>query len=170
MISIDYKIVNNEFDDFWGENGFLSLKFNDLKYGDIYSDELNDLMDTVSVFNWFERLLKVYNYLYVNDQVYLSDVDSYNIWISFKKNNSFLTVDLVSLTKDSGTKDIEFFLQSYKTVSGFSRTLKWNEFSTELLKKTGKYIDSLYKNNNDISKFDDLVALYETAVSYEAKF
>ena len=36
MFQLDYRIVHSEYDDFIGQNGFLQIKCNECKYGEIY--------------------------------------------------------------------------------------------------------------------------------------
>lgn len=41
MFELDYRIVQCEYDDFYGENGFIQMKYNGCSYGEIYPKELN---------------------------------------------------------------------------------------------------------------------------------
>ena len=59
MFTLDYRIVHSEYDDFVGENGFLQIKCNECKYGEMYPKELETIMDKVSLYDWFDRLVRV---------------------------------------------------------------------------------------------------------------
>lgn len=85
MFTLDYRIVHSEYDDFIGENGFLQIKCNECKYGEMYPKELETIMDKVSLYDWFDRLVRVVKNLLTKDYVALSDVESYNTWIEFHK-------------------------------------------------------------------------------------
>lgn len=47
------------------------------------------------------------------DYVALSDVESYNTWIVFKKRNEEVAISIVKAKKKQGSPDIEFFLRYY---------------------------------------------------------
>ena len=87
MFELYYRVVHSEYDDFVGQNGFFQIKCNECKYGEIYPKELETVMDKVSLYDWFERLARVIKYLSLKDYVALSDVESYNTWIEFRKTN-----------------------------------------------------------------------------------
>ncbi|MBQ6025158.1 MAG: hypothetical protein IJL20_06075 [Lachnospiraceae bacterium] len=166
MFSINFKIINSEFDDFCGQNGFLSLNFNDYQYGEIYSDALNDIMDKVSIYNWIERLLKIFNVLYSKNHVFLSDVDSYNSWIYFEKKDFYLTVKILRCEKKPNTKDIVFSLEEDSVEEDATQVVKWKDFSSQLLSKTDEYINYICANNSDSYKFKDLIELHQIALNH----
>lgn len=59
MFELLYKVVKSKDDDFIGENGFFKLIVNEYNYGEIYSDELDDIMEKESIYDWMERLCRV---------------------------------------------------------------------------------------------------------------
>lgn len=58
MFKIKYKITNL-FDDIKGLEGFFQIICNDYAYGDFYPEELEEIMDKVTIYNWIEYLLDV---------------------------------------------------------------------------------------------------------------
>ena len=94
MFTLDYRIVHSEYDDFVGENGFLQIKCNECKYGEMYPKELETIMDKVSLYDWFDRLVRVVKNLLTKDYVALSDVESYNTWIEFHKKNEEIIISM----------------------------------------------------------------------------
>ena len=92
MFELNYRIVHSEYDDFIGQNGFFQIRCNECIYGEIYPKELETIMDKVSLYDWFERLARVIKYLMTKDYVALSDVESYNTWIEFRKKNEEVIV------------------------------------------------------------------------------
>lgn len=111
MFELYYRVVHSEYDDFVGQNGFFQIKCNECKYGEIYPKELETVMDKVSLYDWFERLARVIKYLSLKDYVALSDVESYNTWIEFRKTNEEVMVSIVKAEKEEGSHDIEFNLK-----------------------------------------------------------
>ena len=91
---LEYRIVLCD-DDFNGQNGFFQIKCNNYNYGEIYPKELETVMDKVSLFDWFERLIRVVKYLMTEDYVVLSDVESYNVWIEFQKKDEKIIISVV---------------------------------------------------------------------------
>lgn len=57
MYEIQYKIVPFEFDDFVGQEGFLKISGNGSYFGEIWPDELNEVMPTDYLCDWMERRL-----------------------------------------------------------------------------------------------------------------
>ena len=105
MFELYYRVVHSEYDDFVGQNGFFQIKCNECKYGEIYPKELETVMDKVSLYDWFERLARVIKYLSLKDYVALSDVESYNTWIEFRKTNEEVMVSIVKAEKEEGSHD-----------------------------------------------------------------
>ena len=78
MFKINYRIVHSRYDDFIGQHGFFQIICNGNKYGEMYSKEIETIMDKVSLYDWFERLARVINILNIKEYVVLSDIESYN--------------------------------------------------------------------------------------------
>ena len=125
MFELDYRIVRNEYDDFAGQHGFFQIKCNGNIYGEIYPEEIEAVMDKVSIYDWFERMAKVSRYLTVKNYVALSDVESYNTWIVFKKSNEKVIISILKTAKEQGSHAIEFFLRDPVAGEWIDQVVSW---------------------------------------------
>ena len=151
MFKLEYRIVLSDDDDFEGQNGFLQIKCNDYKYGEMYPKELETVMDKVSLFDWFERLIKVVKYLMTEDYVVLSDVESYNIWIEFQKSSEEVMISVVKAKKELGTQDIEFILGEPVEREWTVSQISYNQLKMEVVNKASEYIAYVVANNKSSS-------------------
>ena len=151
MFKLEYRIVLSDDDDFEGQNGFLQIKCNDYKYGEMYPKELETVMDKVSLFDWFERLIKVVKYLMTEDYVVLSDVESYNIWIEFQKSSEEVMISVVKAKKELGTQDIEFILGEPVEREWTVSQISYNQLKMEVVNKASEYIAYVVANNKSTS-------------------
>ncbi|MEE1306241.1 MAG: hypothetical protein U0K68_14020 [Agathobacter sp.] len=147
MFTLDYRIVHSEYDDFIGENGFLQIKCNECKYGEMYPKELEMIMDKVSLYDWFDRLVRVVKNLLTRDYVVLSDVESYNTWIEFHKINEEIVISIVKAEKEQGSRDIEFELRESIAGEWADQVINFIQFKTEIIEKAREYIQIIIANN-----------------------
>lgn len=168
MFEINYQIVHSDYDDFVGQNGFFQIKCNEHDYGELYSKELESIMDTVSLYDWFERLLRVIKILSVNGYVVLSDVESYNTWIEFQKKNEEVTIGLLWAEKQN-LHDVELKLNGAVAGKWVNQTISYDQFRKEVINKIGTYIkyivEMLDKFKSDMG--DKLKIANENGASYE---
>ena len=159
MFEIDYRIVQDEHDEFVGQNGFFKIMCNEFRYGEVYSKELEPFMDKVSVYNWFERLAKVIKYLMTNEYVALSDVESYSTWIEFHRKDEDVVVSVVKAEKEEGARDIEFSLKGTSAGEWEKQVICYSQLRTEIIDKLREYVDFLVRNNPknpEIEKMDEI--------------
>lgn len=147
MFELEYRIVLSADDDFEGQNGFFQIKCNNYSYGEMYPKEWEDTMDTVSLFDWFERLIMVVKYLMTEDYVVLSDVESYNVWIEFQKRNKDVTISVVKAKKEQGTRDIEFTLRRPIEREWTVSQICYNQLKLEVVEKAREYTAYILANN-----------------------
>lgn len=160
MFELDYRIVHSEYDDFIGQNGFLQIKCNECKYGEIYPKELEMVMDKISLYDWFERLARVIKYLMTKDYVALSDVESYNTWIEFRKKNEKVIVSIVKAEKKTGSHDIEFNLKEPIAGEWEKQVICYSELKTEIIEKLREYVEVITTcnlENPEIKKIEELL-------------
>lgn len=158
MFKLDYRIVHSEYDDFVGQNGFLQIKCNECKYGEIYPKELEMVMDKISLYDWFERLARVIKYLMTKDYVVLSDVESYNTWIEFHRKNEEVVISIVKAEKEQGSQDIEFSLKESNAGEWADQVINFSQFKTEIIEKAREYTEIIIANNAenlDITKLKE---------------
>ena len=117
----------------------------------MYPKELETVMDKVSLFDWFERLIKVVKYLMTEDYVVLSDVESYNIWIEFQKSSEEVMISVVKAKKELGTQDIEFILGEPVEREWTVSQISYNQLKMEVVNKASEYIAYVVANNKSSS-------------------
>ena len=149
MFILDYRIVHSEYDDFVGENGFLQIKCNECKYGEMYPKELETIMDKVSLCDWFDRLVRVVKNLITKDYVALSDVESYNTWIEFLKKNEEVVISIVKAEKKQGSRDIEFNLREPIAGEWTDQVISFSQLKTEIIEKAREYIEIITVSNTE---------------------
>lgn len=147
MFTLDYRIVHSEYDDFIGEDGFWQIKCNECKYGEMYPKELETIMDKVSLYDWFDRLVRVVKNLLTKDYVALSDVESYNTWIEFHKKNEEVVISIVKAEKEQGSRDIEFNLRESIAGEWTDQVINFSQLKTEIIEKAREYIQIIIANN-----------------------
>lgn len=141
MFKIEYKIINSDFDDFYGQNGFFQVLCNGFSYGEIYPEELESVMDKVSIVDWFERLVRVKEHLKTLDYVALSDTESYNTWIEFRKNQRNLVISIIKADKVDGSHDIEYQLNNMENGDWVNQVVSFEQFCDEIQSKAKEYTE-----------------------------
>ena len=154
MFEVEYRIANSEYDEYIGQNGFLKIRCNNCSYGEIYPKEIypkeiEEFMDKVSLFDWFYRLIKVVEYLETKEYVALSDVESYNTWIVFKRINENVEISVVKAKKKDNSRDIEFELEEISDGDCGKQIVVYKQFLNEILMKTNEYIKFITEKNID---------------------
>ena len=156
MFELDYRIVHSEYDDFVGQHGFFQIKCNGYIYGEMYPKEIEEVMDKVSLYDWFERLAKVIKNLMAKDYVALSDVESYNTWIVFQKSNDDVAISIAKAKKEVGSHDIEFFLRAPEAGEWMNQTISFEQLKQEVIEKGKEYIKDILLTNKENILFDKI--------------
>ncbi len=133
MFELDYRIVHSEYDDFAGQHGFFQIKCNNCIYGEMYPKKIEEFMDKVSIYDWFERLAKVIKNLMEKDYVALSDVESYNTWLVFQKRSEEVIISIVKARKEQGSHDIEFSLINPEAGEWMGQIVGFEQLKQEIL-------------------------------------
>ena len=108
----------------------------------------------------FERLARVIKYLSLKDYVALSDVESYNTWIEFRKTNEEVMVSIVKAEKEEGSHDIEFNLKEPIAGEWEKQVIRYSQLKTEIIEKLGEYVEFITISNTEhpeIEKIDELL-------------
>ena len=156
MFELLYKVVKSKDDDFIGKNGFFKLIVNEYNYGEIYSDELDDIMEKDSIYDWMERLCSVIKELKINKKVYLSDVELYNTWLEFEIVDNSILINEVKFLKENGSKDLEYHLENFIKKEWNNPKVKYKEFRSEITSKLNDYRNFIIKNNTNNSMVKEL--------------
>ena len=147
MFELNYRIVHSDYDDFNGQHGFFQIRCNGCIYGEMYPKEVEEVMDKVSLYDWFERLAKVIKKLVTKDYVALSDVESYNTWIVFEKKNNKVMVSIMKAKKEQGSHDVEFVLKEPEAGEWMNQIIDFEQLKQEIVKKGRKYIKNILLTN-----------------------
>lgn len=162
MFKLVYRIVHSEYDDFVGENGFLQIMCNECKYGELYPEELDAIMDKVSLYNWVNRLIRVMTSLMTTDYVVLSDVESYNTWIEFHRKNEEVAISVLKAEKEQGSQDIEFNLKEPVAGEWVDQVIDFRQMKTEIIEKAREYIGFILANNTENLRISKIKENLET--------
>ena len=77
------------------------------------------VVEKESLYDWFDRLVRVAQNILTKHYVFLSDVESYNTWLEFKrKNERELIVSIIQAHKEEESADIEFYISKKSMVNG----------------------------------------------------
>ena len=151
MFKIEYKISSIDYTDFIGDKGYYKMHCNENTYGDIFSNDLESIMGTNYLYDWVEDITKVTLKLQEVNYVALSDIESYNLWIEFYKDDEDLYISLVNADKPDGTESIayELFNKSYSEDLWTEEKIKFVEFKKEIVRVVGKYVEDVKVCNAD---------------------
>ncbi len=149
MFQINYRIVYNDWDDFPGQNGFFQIQCNDCKYGEIYAEEIESFISKADLNWWFERLTQVARHLLTKEQVALHDMESYDLWIEFRRNKDDLSIDLIKAMPPNGTRGIEFELDGIEHGEWGNQHVSFLQFKGEVIEKTTLYLNEIRKDCTD---------------------
>lgn len=147
MFEINYRIVHSKYDDFAGQHGFFQINCNNNFYGEMYPKETEKIMDTVSIYDWFERLARVIKSLMTKDYVALSDVESYNTWVVFQKRCKEVIISIVKAKKESGSYDIEYFLNDPEAGEWVNQVVNFEQLKEEVTEKGKEYVNNILSTN-----------------------
>lgn len=161
MFELNYRIVENEYDDFKGQHGFFQIKCNGNNYGEIYPREIEAVMDKVSLYDWFVRLATVTKNLMIKDYVALSDVESYNTWIEFQKRKEQVVIGIVKAKKEQGSHDIEFKLKQAEPGEWNGQVSSFYQFKKEIIAKGKEYIGDIIAINTRNIQIDKIEQVFQ---------
>lgn len=172
MFKIQYRICDlGREEEGYGVDGFIKLIVNDKFYGEIYPEQLDDIMSSQSLLTWFDFLSTAAVTLLDKNYVAVSDVESTHIWIEFVKKDTFLYIGIVSMPKPDGNLGIltaplgrlqnaEFWCDEKITYMEFAQGVvcACNQYITELKRSKSRLllnckdeIDQINENLNRIS-------------------
>jgi len=157
MFEIIYKIINKDYEqDIKGTEGFFQIRCNEKMYGEFYSAEIEKFMDTVEISRWMNWFLQIVYDLRSKNYILLSDIESYNTWIEFKRKDDIVLVSIISADKPQGSTAIEYEHMPNTTYPDWNNEeISYYQFECEVIKKAKKYLKELNllnTSNNAVSK------------------
>ena len=165
MFTINYKVSKHFYNDFIGDEGYYQIACNEKLYGDIYPDELEDIMGTEYLCDWFEEMLQIAVELNERDYIALSNIESYILWLEFVKKRNTILISVVRSVKQNGVGFIVYDLpeKSYDENSLNEEKVVYKDFIREILTKSNAYINEVKQlnltegNTERIKKLCDLI-------------
>ncbi|RYL87084.1 hypothetical protein ABNN70_00605 [Sporolactobacillus sp. Y61] len=150
MFHINYKIFNhivNEVNELRGADGYFQIQVGDSKYGLMLTEDLDAF--SVSVYWWFIYFLEALYLIQREDQVYISDIETPQVWIELKRiNNDKLLISEAHATKPEGSHAVVCTISNKVTYPAWSgKPVLFTEFRDELLTSSISYLNDLYKIN-----------------------
>lgn len=160
MFEIEYRIAEKMIGYFIGEEGYYKIHCNEKTYGDIYPEELEEIMGTEYLYDWFEDMLKIAIELHDRRYIVLSEIESYNLWIEFERKGEDLFVSLAYADKPDGSKEIEYelFNQYYDESLWKNERIDFEAFKLEVVRKSTEYSQEIKRRNRNL-KFEELDSL-----------
>lgn len=164
MFRIEYKISKQSYNNFIGEKGYYQMICNNKVYGDIFPDNLESIMGTEYLYDWFEDMIQVAIELNNRNYIALSNIESHNLWIEFVKKDEQIHIGLVKSEKKDGIGFIVYELKnkSYEKVQWKDEIVSYSELISELIYKCSCYLDEIESLNygvNRIKKIKELQIL-----------
>jgi len=166
--------------------GFFAINVNGYHYGHYHNYPLQPgEFWSEQISYWFISLIRAYHELNCSGYVLVNEVDSFNTWIEFKRNDDMVIIDLIEAEKPCGTTEptelrltplekFEYgtwYTQYVKDgkvcpelVARHNEPVKLSRIRAELLRKGLQYLDELREINPKLLG-NRIIAELETLVS-----
>jgi len=150
-------------------SGFFAINVNGYHYGHYHNYPLQpDECGFEYITYWFLSFANAYQELTRSGYVLLSNTDSPNSWIEFRKTQDTVEINLIDAEKPSGTTDLRltpldkfeystWYIQFVKEgkhhealVDRRNESVKLNRFRAELIRKASQYLEELREINPKI--------------------
>lgn len=156
------KTLDEEAFDVEGDfEGFFALNFDGNYYGYYHDNPLkeNEKGDEL-ITNWFISLLEAYVELQLTNYVAVSDIDSFNTWLEFKKQGEMVSVSIVEAEKEDGSTEIRTKpFENYAYGRWNNIGLELEDFRTELINKASQYFEEIVSINLRLLKSRRIIKL-----------
>lgn len=155
MFKIDYKVINPEWMDFIGQNGFFKIHVNDKSYGDIWPDKLIEVMGPDDLDFWFQELVNTIISLDEINYYILSDMESYNTWLEFKRQNDQVIISVKRSEKSKGNRKeaLKKGLIDPEDGEWVDEVVSYKQMYDEIKTKSIEYLEYLIDNNDSDEDF-----------------
>ena len=144
MFNINYQIVRTAVDDFPGQNGFFQIECNGYTYGENYPSDIADKLIPDDLYDWFTRIVDIMLILRQRNYVLLSDIESYNRWIEFVKDNEEIIISIKLSVGWPGSQCIEYSLPNAKPGEWIGQKIPVQQFEHEIISKAEEYVNKLF--------------------------
>ena len=171
MFEISYRISQKWYDSLIGEDGYYAMRWHDKTYGMIFSEELDDIMGTEYLYDWFKNMTKLALTLVEKNYAAWNDIESPRRWIEFARKDEHLFISEVRADKqmEGGLDYVVHHLENVEYVDGSERNqpICYREFLDELLFKCGAYLRELELLNHAEQGAEEIRLLHELRTELE---
>ena len=151
MFEIRYRILNNDSDDYYGQNGYFQIICNEYTFG--YMLESDVEICSVDIENWMIGFLDVLSNIKKGRRCYLCDTESHETWFSFDIKDNYVIMSLIKAERIIGSKQIELFLPEIRPGGMEKQYIRFEDFESEILRVVNIYFQEVSRNNmNDIAE------------------
>jgi len=149
MFNIEYRISTKADGQFIGEMGYYKMICNLNYYGDIFPEDLEDIMGTEYLYDFMRDIVIILKELHDKYYVALSNIESYNLWVEFEKKQNDISISLTHADKPDGAKKIEFEIFNRKENETLWRNEKvdFNDFKEQIIASAKEYVKEVKSNN-----------------------
>lgn len=157
MIEIKFKIFTSfieEDDNLKGEYGYFLVKINNECYGEYREDIDLDIL-SMNIYDWFSNFIQAILLIRSNDKVYISDVETPEVWIKLVKSEENLQISEVRADKPEGSLSVEADIELNEKSTVWESLINLQDFQKELIFKGEQYVAELKKlnaKNNELMK------------------
>lgn len=149
MFEIKYRLSEKQYETLHGDKGYYQMFFNENSYGEMYPEEIEEIMGTAYLYDWLKDMVQVATELHSKKYVALSNIESYNEWIEFERVNKNLYIRIVTADKPNGIGIIVYDLinRESKDSNGYNSHISFVEFKKEIITKCSSYIQNISEKN-----------------------
>lgn len=157
MIEIKFKIFTSfieEDDNLKGEYGYFLVKINNECYGEYREDIDLDIL-SMNIYDWFSNFIQAILVIRSKGKVYISDVETPEVWIKLVKSEENLQVSEVRADKPEGSLSVEADIELNEKSTVWESSVNLQDFQKELIFKGEQYVEELKKlnaENNELMK------------------
>jgi hypothetical protein len=150
MFEIKYRLSKKEYEALQGDKGYYQMIYNESSYGDMYPAEMEEIMGTMYLYDWLKDMIQVAIELHSKTYIALSNIESYNLWIEFKKVKNNLYIRIVTADKPNGVGVIVYELKNreYKDSNENNSYISFEDFKQEIITKCTSYMQFISEINN----------------------
>ncbi|MBL1230999.1 hypothetical protein IW492_17380 [Enterococcus sp. BWB1-3] len=155
MIKFKFKIFTSyieDDDELKGEYGYFQLCLGDKTYGEYREDVELDIL-SMNIYDWFSNFAQACILLENNNVVYISDVETPEVWIKMMANKENIQISEIYADKPEGSHSVETDINLEEKNRTWEKTVKVLDFQRELVLKGEQYLSELKKLNSGTNEY-----------------
>lgn len=155
MINIKFKIFTSyieDDDDLKGEYGYFQFCVDDKTYGEYREDIELDIL-SMNIYDWFSNFVQAFILLKNNNIVYISDVETSEIWIKMITDKENIQISEIYANKPDGSHSVETDINLDEKTKIWEKTVRVQDFQKELVLKGEQYLSELKKLNSATNEY-----------------